>query len=130
MNNLVIVDLGSNSVRMTINEIRPDQTFREVARYKEDSRLSEGMGDEKELQDAAIQRTLDALRKFKIIYKDLPNLTVKAITTAAVRQANNQAEFLERVQREIGLKLDILSGDDEAYYDYLGVKHRLRVEDA
>lgn len=130
MDNLVIVDLGSNSVRMTINEIRPDQTFREVARYKEDSRLSEGMGDEKELQDAAIRRTLDALRKFKIIYKDLPNLTVKAITTAAVRQASNQAEFLERVEREIGLKLDILSGDDEAYYDYLGVKHRLRVEDA
>lgn len=130
MENLVIVDLGSNSVRMTINEIRPDKTFREVARYKEDSRISEGMGDEKELQEPAIRRTVAALRKFKASYRSLPNLTVKAITTAAVRQACNQAEFLERVEREIGIKLDVLSGDDEAYYDYLGVKNRLRVEDA
>ncbi|MCH5463044.1 Ppx/GppA family phosphatase [Lactobacillus sp. LC28-10] len=130
MDNLVIVDLGSNSVRMTINEIRPDKTFREVARYKEDSRISEGMGDEKELQEPAIQRTLDALRKFKTYYEALPHLTVKAITTAAVRQARNQAEFLKRVEQAVGLKLDVLSGDDEAYYDYLGVKNRLRVADA
>lgn len=130
MDNLVIVDLGSNSVRMTINEIRPDRTFREVARYKEDSRLSEGMGEKKELQQPAIRRTLAALHKFKTYYETLPNLTVKAITTAAVRQASNQEAFLERVEREIGLKLAILSGDDEAYYDYLGVKNRLRVEDA
>ena len=53
MENLVIVDLGSNSVRMAINEIRPDKTFQEVARYKEDSRLSGRMGDEKILQKAA-----------------------------------------------------------------------------
>ncbi|MFC6253039.1 exopolyphosphatase [Secundilactobacillus hailunensis] len=130
MENLVIVDLGSNSVRMAINEIRPDKTFREVARYKEDSRLSEGMGDEKILQETAIQRTLDAMQEFKAHYESLPNLTVKAIATAAVRQAKNQAEFLARVQQTVGLKLDILSGDDEAYYDYLGVKNRLRVADA
>ncbi len=45
MDNLVIVDLGSNlKLRMTINEIRPDRTFREIIRYKEDSRLSTGNG--------------------------------------------------------------------------------------
>lgn len=130
MDNLVIVDLGSNSVRMTINEVRPDKTFRELGRYKEDSRLSEGMGREKILQEPAIQRTLTALHAFKQRYQTLPNLTVKAITTAAVRQASNQADFLERVLRETGLQFDVLSGDDEAYYDYLGVMNRLRVEDA
>ncbi len=93
MDNLVIVDLGSNSVRMTINEVRPDKTFRELGRYKEDSRLSEGMGREKILQEPAIQRTLTALHAFKQRYQTLPNLTVKAITTAAVRQASNQADF-------------------------------------
>lgn len=130
MDNLVIVDLGSNSVRMTINEIKPDKTFHEVSRYKEDSRLSEGMGDEKRLQNDAITRTLLALKHFQQLYIDLPHLTVKAITTAAVRQATNQAAFLERVRREVGLEFEVLSGDDEAYYDYLGVMNRLRVEDA
>lgn len=129
MDNLVIVDLGSNSVRMTINEIRPDKTFREISRFKEDSRLSEGMGSEKTLQPAAIQRTLTALRHFKARYENLPHLTVKAITTAAVRQASNKDEFLERAEREVGLHFDVLSGDDEAYYDYLGVMNRLRIDD-
>lgn len=130
MDNLVIVDLGSNSVRMTINEVHPDKTFHELVRYKEDSRLSEGMGPEKRLQDAAVKRTIEALKEFRARYENLPNLTVKAITTAAVRQAINQEEFLERVKREVGLTFDVLSGDDEAYYDYLGVMNRLRVEDA
>ncbi|MTV82977.1 Ppx/GppA family phosphatase [Secundilactobacillus folii] len=129
MDNLVIVDLGSNSVRMTINEIRPDRTFREVSRFKEDSRLSEGMGSEKVLQEPAIKRTLSALQHFKERYEDLPNLTVKAITTAAVRQAINKEDFLRRAANEVGLHFDVLSGDDEAFYDYLGVMNRLRVED-
>lgn len=47
MENLAIVDLGSNSVRMAITEIQADGTYREVKRVKEDSRISEGMGREK-----------------------------------------------------------------------------------
>lgn len=47
MQNLAIVDLGSNSVRMAVNELHDDGTYREVNRIKADSRLSEGMGPEK-----------------------------------------------------------------------------------
>lgn len=45
--NLAIVDLGSNSARMAITEIAPDGRFREIRRVKENTRLSEGMGREK-----------------------------------------------------------------------------------
>ncbi|WP_288529699.1 Ppx/GppA family phosphatase [uncultured Secundilactobacillus sp.] len=130
MQNLVIVDLGSNSVRMVINEIRDNGTYQEIARFKEDTRLSEGMGDEKRLQEPAIKRTLTALKAFRQHYEALPNLTVKAITTAAVRQAVNQEIFLARAKQEAGLAFEVLSGDEEAYYDYLGVVNRLHVEEA
>ena len=52
--NLAIVDLGSNSARMAITEIAPDGRFREIRRVKENTRLSEGMGREKMLQESAI----------------------------------------------------------------------------
>lgn len=127
MENLAIVDLGSNSARMAITEISPDGRFREIKRVKENTRLSEGMGKEKMLQEPAIKRTIAALKRFKRIYQSIPNVSVRAITTAAVRQARNRREFLDRVQREVGIKLQVLSGQKEAYYDYLGVIRTLKL---
>jgi exopolyphosphatase/guanosine-5'-triphosphate,3'-diphosphate pyrophosphatase len=129
MKNLVIVDLGSNSVRMAINAISEDGTFREIKRVKEDSRISEGMGREHLLRPQAINRTIEALHRFKAIYQEYSNIEVRGITTAAVRMARNQNEFLKRVEDETGIRLHVLSGDDEAYYDYLGVINSLEVKD-
>ncbi|MCQ2569524.1 MAG: exopolyphosphatase, partial [Limosilactobacillus sp.] len=57
MENLAIVDLGSNSTRMAITRIEDDGSFREVKRVKENTRLSEGMGPEKKLRKTAMDRT-------------------------------------------------------------------------
>lgn len=127
MENLAIVDLGSNSARMAITEVAPDGRFREVKRVKENTRLSEGMGREKMLQEPAMQRTIEALKRFKQLYQSVPGVKVRAITTAAVRQARNRQEFLERVEREVGIQLQVLSGKKEAYYDYLGVVRTLKL---
>ncbi len=108
--NLAIVDLGSNSTRMAITEIAPDGRFREIKRVKENTRLSEGMGREKVLQKNAMDRTIAALKKFKKIYSTVPNIQVRAISTAAVRQAKNRQEFLNRVENEVGIHLQVLSG--------------------
>lgn len=129
MQNLAIVDLGSNSVRLAINELRDDGTYREVNRVKVDSRLSEGMGPEKILQPKAMERTIAALRSFRPYYEHLPQLIVRGIATAAVRQARNQQRFLNDVLAATNIKLEVLSGDQEAYYDYLGAVNRLKVKD-
>mgnify|MGYP003365134821 FL=1 len=129
MRNLAIVDLGSNSARMAVSRLHPNGTADEIKRVKEDTRLSESMGAEHVLQPAAIDRTIRALLDFKKIYTRMPNTDVIGITTAAVRMAKNQAAFLARVKREVGLELKVLSGDDEAYYDYLGVANSLVIND-
>ena len=127
MENLAIVDLGSNSARMAISEIAPDGRFREIKRVTENTRLSEGMGREKMLQEDAMNRTIAALKRFKQIYEEMPHTQVRAITTAAVRQARNRQEFLDRVQKEVGIRLQVLSGKKEAYYDYLGVIRTMKL---
>ena len=117
MENVVILDLGSNSTRLSINEVT-NGSFREVRRQKVMTRMAEGMGKtlgEKVLKKAAIERTLAALTDFKKEYQDLPNLKVKGIATAAVRAASNSQAFL--------------NGDAEAYYDYVGVKNSLKLND-
>ena len=129
MRNLAIVDLGSNSARMAVSRLHANGTAQEINRVKEDTRLSEGMGTAHVLQPAAIERTIKALLNFRRLYEKMPNTDVIGITTAAVRMAQNQAEFLNQVKQEVGLDLRVLSGDDEAYYDYLGVANSLVIHD-
>lgn len=125
MRNLAIVDLGSNSARMAVSRLHANGTAQEIKRVKEDTRLSEGMGASHVLQPAAIERTIKALLNFRRLYEKMPDTDVIGITTAAVRMAENQTAFLNQVKQEVGLDLRVLSGDDEAYYDYLGVANSL-----
>ncbi|UDM31950.1 Ppx/GppA family phosphatase [Lentilactobacillus laojiaonis] len=125
MENLVILDIGSNSVRMAINQIQSDGSYREIKRIKSDSRLSEGMGNNKILQPEAMKRTIDALVGFHKIYENYKSIKVIGIATAAVRQAKNQSEFLDQIKQKIGIEIRVLTGNQEAYYDYVGVMNRL-----
>ncbi|MEE8824267.1 exopolyphosphatase [Lentilactobacillus sunkii] len=130
MENLAVIDLGSNSVRMTISKISNDGSYETVAEEKQYVRLSENMGAEKILQPAAIDRTISALKGFKSIYSKLDHLTIKAVATAAVRQATNQKQFLKRVKNDIGINLEVISGTKEAYLDYVGVSETLPATNA
>ncbi|GAX00992.1 Ppx/GppA family phosphatase [Secundilactobacillus silagei] len=125
MENFAVIDLGSNSARMTITEIDDDGSYATVKQMKEYVRLSENMGEEKLLQPEAIERTMAALHEFKDVYSKMNNVRLKAVATAATRQAVNQKKFLKRVETELDIKLDVLPGTMEAYYDYLGVSETL-----
>lgn len=129
MKNFVIIDIGSNSVRMAIYQIDSNGKYQEVKRMKNDARLSEGMGRENILQFSAMQRTVAALKQFKATYKKIPNVDVTAIATAAVRQAQNQRDFLQSIKKEVGIEVRVLTGKQEAYYDFEGVLDRVSVKD-
>lgn len=127
-----MLDFGSNSTRISINRIEKDGTFTEIKRAKEMTRLAEGMGKpdgRKVLQESAIARTIEALLKFKKMYRDLPNVSIHGIATAAVREAENSEAFLEKVKAVTGVDVEVLSGNAEAYYDYVAVVRSLDIED-
>ncbi|MBN7273748.1 exopolyphosphatase [Ligilactobacillus pobuzihii] len=132
MKKIALLDLGSNSTRMAIYQINSDNSFQEIKRFKEMTRLAEGMGETGQkltLKKAAIERTVAALEKFKDEYEKEPGLTlVRGVATAAVRSASNSADFLKIVKDKIGVDIEILSGDSEAYYDYAGVMHAFELE--
>ena len=131
MKNLVMLDLGSNSTRMSINQVDDQGNFKEIKRLKQMTRMAEGMGKEgpKVLDEEAIARTLDALKNFQAEYRDLPNLTLRGIATEAVRSADNSLDFLNQVKELTGVDIEVLSGSAEAYYDYVGVINALDISD-
>jgi exopolyphosphatase/guanosine-5'-triphosphate,3'-diphosphate pyrophosphatase len=131
MGYLAVIDLGSNSTRMVVEELQADGTFKELRRRKLDTRLAEGMDQNAgSLTEEAMTRVVEALLEFQKDYQSYPNVSVMGIATAAVREANNQADFLDRVFHAVGVEVRVLSGDQEAYYDYLGAVSALEIDDA
>lgn len=117
---LAIIDLGSNTSRLIILAYSPGIAFQLIDQVRERVRLSEGMGAENVLRAAPMDRTVQLMKVFKALCDANGIDTIIATATSAVRDARNQAEFLRRVESEAGLKLRVLSGDEEAYYGYLG----------
>ena len=125
---LAIIDLGSNSVRLKIDQINLDGSYQTKQYEKRYVRLSSDMGPEKILKPEPIKRTLKALTEFRQICDQYKHLKILAVATAAVRQAQNQSDFLQQVQEKTGFVIHVISGEQEAYLDYIGVSHTLALK--
>lgn len=120
MKKLALIDLGSNSARMSVAEWSPGKGYTELFRRREMVRLSQGMAETGLLQEEPQRRTISALLQFaKEAEKE--NAEIIAVATAAVRRARNGAEFCARVKEETGIAIQVISGKDEARYDFYGV---------
>lgn len=125
INNLAVIDLGSNSVRLKISALQKHGQPITKHYEKRYVRLSSQMGPEKILKEEPMTRTLTALRDFRAVCDRYENSKIIAVATAAVRQAHNRTAFLKRVKKETGFDIKVISGEQEAYLDYVGVTKSL-----
>ncbi len=126
---LAAVDIGTNSFHLVIAEVEGNSgNFKILGREKEIVRLGTGSTDMKYLADDAITRGIETLKRFKGL-ADSADAPLRAIATSAVREANNQNEFIERALKEAGVKIEIASGFEEARFIYLGILQALPVFD-
>ncbi|MBL0173967.1 MAG: Ppx/GppA family phosphatase [Ignavibacteria bacterium] len=123
---LAAIDIGTNSFHMIVAAVRANGTFTVLGREKEVVRLGEGSTDMKHLSDAAITRGIAVLKRFKLIAEN-HGAEIRAVATSAVREALNREAFVERVRRDIGVAVDVVSGFEEARLIYLGVLQALPV---
>jgi exopolyphosphatase / guanosine-5'-triphosphate,3'-diphosphate pyrophosphatase len=107
------LDLGTNNCRLLL--ARPSRRgFRVVDAFSRIIRLGEGVSQSGLLSDAAMRRTIDALRvcAAKLARNDVAR--ARCVATEACRIASNGREFLRRVESEVGLKLEVLDRETEA----------------
>lgn len=121
MKKAAIIDLGSNSVRMSIFELDGCE-YRETKKFRSLIKLSEGMMCDMRLTRAAQLRAVEALMHFAGIIQSEGVFDVRAVATAAVRKAKNGSEFLDMLLRETGISVEVIDGEREAYLDFLAVK--------
>ncbi|WP_458543559.1 Ppx/GppA phosphatase family protein [Zhengella sedimenti] len=108
------LDLGTNNCRLLMaTPTRPGQ-FRVVDAFSRIVRLGEGLTATGRLSDAAMDRAIEALQVCAAKLKARRVRRARLIATEACRSAANGAEFIERVRRETGLKLEIVNRETEA----------------
>ena len=113
------IDLGTNNCRLLI--AKPTQRgFRVVDAFSRIVRLGEGMSQTGQLSEAAMDRTVAALKVCADKIKRRNVQDMRHVATQACRIAGNSAEFVERVLEETGLKLDVISTAEEAKLAVMG----------
>ena len=111
---LAAIDVGSNSIRMLVADVDADGTINVVDEMKAHPRLGRGLAKNGALSTETMDLAVDALQRMAQLAKQHGAQRIEAIATSAVRDAQNAEFFLARVKQHTGLKLRVVSGEDEA----------------
>lgn len=122
-----VIDLGSNSVRMTINGINENGEWCVIEKLRETVRLGEGMSRDNFLKEESMERVIKALKGFCEAARKYKCVSIAAVATAAVRRAANGKLFTDRIKKATGICFEVISGEEEAYYSYIAVKETVGI---
>ena len=126
-----VIDIGSNSARMIIIEKTSRFAFHLLHEVKSRVRISEdAYQNGGELQEAAMNRALLALKDFLQIADSYDVRKTLCVATSAVRDANNKKQFLSMIKKELGLNVKVISGEKEAYLGGIACANLLPQQDA
>lgn len=114
------IDVGSNSVRMLLQSANKNISFTPKY-FRQVTRLAGNFNSESGLAQQSMARTLDALTQFAEILRQYKVEKVKAVGTAALRQAVNASVFIGMAQKQTGLSIEIIDGETEASLSCRGI---------
>lgn len=120
-NRIAIIDMGTNTFHLLLAEVN-DGSYCIILRERIAVKIGMGGINRGFITDGGIQRTMVALQSFKNII-DLMNVKrVYAFGTSALRNAKNSLEIINKIKLLTGIEVNVITGDQEAEFIYLGVK--------
>lgn len=126
---LAAIDVGSNAIRMLVAELGEDNRVIPVKNFREAVRLGKDVFTEGHISERTIEKAVHAFERFRIQLDRLGVKHYRAVATSASREAQNRELFFDRVRREAGLELQLLSGGEEARLVHLAVSRKLNLGD-
>jgi exopolyphosphatase/guanosine-5'-triphosphate,3'-diphosphate pyrophosphatase len=125
---VAVIDIGSNSGRVVVYRRDEAGMLRILSTTRAALRLVSDVDSTHALGPEAVERALDALRDFDAIARGAGARRTFAVATAAMRDAANGPDLIERVRREIGIRIEVIDGEREALYGLRGGISGLPVE--
>ncbi|MFZ0014142.1 MAG: exopolyphosphatase, partial [Acidimicrobiia bacterium] len=110
-----VVDIGTNSMRLLVRD-----EDRDLGRWVEVTSLGKGVDATGRLSAGAIERTIAVFDRFGRTMDELGVDRRRAVATSATRDATNRDVFLDRAERSLGVRPDVIGGDAEGRLAYAG----------
>lgn len=117
---IAVIDIGSNSVRLVLYRLEGRAVWT-MFNEKVLAGLGRDLAATRRLSEPGVVMAMTALRRFAAVIEGVQPDQVLVAATAAVREAEDGPLFCERVAAETGLRIRVLSGEEEAKYSALGV---------
>ncbi len=126
---LAAIDVGSNAIRMAVAELGENNRVIPLKNFREAVRLGKDVFTEGSISERTIEKAVHAFERFRIQLDKLGVKYYRAVATSASREAQNREVFFDRVRREAGLELQLLSGGEEARMVHVAVSRKLALGD-
>ncbi|MGH9070668.1 MAG: HD domain-containing protein [Acidimicrobiales bacterium] len=108
------LDLGSNSFHLLVVEARADGTFEPLVREKVMLRLGDAIGGTGRIGTQLGDQAVEAVRRLRVMADSVGVEEMRAMATSALREAEDGVSLVERIERETGVKVQVISGLMEA----------------
>jgi exopolyphosphatase / guanosine-5'-triphosphate,3'-diphosphate pyrophosphatase len=119
------IDVGSNSIHMVVAQVESDGRFHVLDRAKDMVRLGHRSLQNGRLTTEAIDAGVRTLASFRTLAERQGVTRFQAVATSAVRETRNGGDFIRKVKEEVGLRIKVIPGREEARLIYLGVRHAI-----
>lgn len=116
------IDLGSNSFHMLIARVNEDK-IEVIDREKQMVQIARGLQADGTLDDESQERAIICLHQFSERLRDIPVSQIRAVGTKTLRSAENSTKFLKSAERVLGVKIQTISGYEEARLVYKGLSN-------
>lgn len=124
-----IIDIGSNSIRLVVYEQTASGAHRVIDGSKRPARLSSRITADGTIDEATTRELVEILGHFRLICAHHRTGTIRAVATAALRNAANGEEVIAVLNAETGLHVELLPGEQEASCGFLGMVNTMDIQD-
>jgi len=115
-----VIDVGTNSIKLLVGEVSGPHV-KPLWEESEQTRLGKGFYETHMLQSDAIRATAHFAAQFARLAESYGVASTRIIATSAARDALNQSELIETLEKSSGLRVDVIPGEQEAQLAYRGV---------
>ena len=122
-----VIDVGSNTIRLSIYEVSDGEVY-PMLNNKTTAGLA-GYVKKGKMTKKGIQKACDVLNRYKEMMEHFPLEELFVFATASLRNISNTDDALQTIQAETGLSIDVLTGYQEATFDFIGAAHSINLDE-
>jgi exopolyphosphatase / guanosine-5'-triphosphate,3'-diphosphate pyrophosphatase len=126
---VAIIDIGSNTIRLSVYDISSGGDIRQTYRQKSVAGLAGHVDKRNFLTEEGVRVACAALNRFRSSVSGMNITETHVFATASLRNVLNASRVIEEIKRETGFDVIIISGDEEAICDYIGANNRMPMSD-